>query len=218
MELTLLANAAPLLLQALGQTLVLALITTLLALVLGFLIAEAGMLGGRLVAFALRCVIEGIRGIPLLVFVFLIYYLLPRLGIFIDTFYSGCVAMALFFATYVAEILRGALRTIPRVQIEAGKALGMRHWKIQLVVVLPQAVRIALPALMNLAAIVIKATSVVSIIGVWELTLATNEAVMRTLAPFTFFIAALGMYFVLCYGTVRSAAYLSKRMNRSQRS
>jgi ABC-type amino acid transport system permease subunit len=94
----------------------------------------------------------------------------------------------------------------------------MGHWKIQIVVLLPQALRIALPALMNLAAIVIKATSVVSIIGVWELTLATNEAVMRTLAPFTFFIAALAMYFVLCYGTVRCAALLSKRLNRSQRS
>lgn len=218
MELTLLANAAPLLLQALGQTLLLALITCGLSLVLGFFIAEAGLLGGRAVSFVLRCLIEGIRGIPLLVFVFLIYYLLPQLGINIDTFYSGCVALALFFSTYVSEILRGAFRTIPKVQTEAGKALGMGHWKIQFIVVLPQALRIALPSLMNLAAIVIKATSVVSIIGVWELTLATNEAVMRTLAPFTFFLAALGMYFVLCYGTVRGAGYLSRRLNRSHRS
>ena len=218
MEMNLFLNAAPLLLQALGQTLLLALVTTVLSLVLGFLMAQASMVGGRVVSFILRCVIEGIRGIPLLVFVFLIYYLLPKLGIFVDTFYSGCVALAIFFATYVSEIMRGAFRTISKVQTEAAKALGMSHWKIQFIVILPQALRIALPALMNLAAIVIKATSVVSIIGVWELTLATNEVVMRTLAPFTFYIAALGMYFVLCYGTVRCASLLSARLNKSHRS
>jgi len=213
-----LVNAAPLLGKALGQTLLISLISICIAFVLGFLIAEASLLGGRAVAFLTRCLIEAVRGIPLLVFVFLTYYLLPKVGLHIDTMYSGCVALSVFFAMFVAEILRGAFRTISKVQTEAAMALGMSRWKIQTVVLLPQALRIALPSLMNLAAIVIKATSVVSIIGVWELTLATNELVMRTLAPFTFFLAALAMYFALCYGTVCSANYLSSRLGKSQRS
>jgi His/Glu/Gln/Arg/opine family amino acid ABC transporter permease subunit len=217
MPIELLAKAAPLLLQALGQTLLLALVTVCIALPLGFLIAEAGLLGGRAAAFAVRCLVEAVRGVPLLVFVFLTYYLLPKIGVHIETFLAGCIALALFFSMFVAEIFRGAFDTIPKVQSEAGAALGMRRWKIQIVVLLPQALRIALPALMNLAAIVIKATSVVSIIGVWELTLATNELVMRTLAPFTFFLAAMAMYFVLCYGTVCGAGWLARRLGRSQR-
>jgi His/Glu/Gln/Arg/opine family amino acid ABC transporter permease subunit len=218
MEYQLLFNAAPLLAKALVQTLLISLIAIVLSFVLGFLLAEVSILGGRVAAFATSCLTEAVRGIPLLVFVFLVYYLLPKLGLNIDTMYSGCVALSIFFAMYVAEILRGAFRTISKVQTEAGMALGMSAWKVQTIVLLPQALRIALPSLMNLAAIVIKATSVVSIIGVWELTMATNELVMRTLAPFTFFIAALVMYFVLCYGMVRSASYLSRRLNKSQRS
>lgn len=217
MEFQLLLNAAPLLGKALLQTLYISLFAICLSFFLGFLLAEVSLLGGRTAAFITRCVIEAVRGIPLLVFVFLVYYLLPKLGLNVDTMYSGCIALSVFFAVYVAEILRGAFRTISKVQTEAGMALGMSAWKIQVIVLLPQALRIALPSLMNLAAIVIKATSVVSIIGVWELTLATQELVMRTLAPFTFFIAALVMYFILCYGTVRSATYLSVRLNKSQR-
>ncbi|MDB5820912.1 MAG: polar amino acid transporter, inner rane subunit [Rhizobacter sp.] len=217
METQLLLNAAPLLGKALVQTLWISLIAIVLSFVLGFVIAEIGILGGRVAGFVTSCVTEAVRGIPLLVFVFLVYYLLPKVGLNVDTMISGCVALSVFFAMYVAEILRGAFRTISKVQTEAGMALGMSAWKIQTIVLLPQALRIALPSLMNLAAIVIKATSVVSIIGVWELTMATNELVMRTLAPFTFFVAALVMYFILCYGTVRSATWLSARLNRSQR-
>ncbi len=217
MELQLLLNAAPLLGKALVQTLYISLFAICLSFFLGFLLAEVSILGGRTAAFITRCVIEAVRGVPLLVFVFLVYYLLPKLGLNVETMYSGCIALSVFFAVYVAEIFRGAFRTISKVQTEAGMALGMSAWKIQVIVLLPQALRIALPSLMNLAAIVIKATSVVSIIGVWELTLATQELVMRTLAPFTFFIAALVMYFILCYGTVRSATYLSVRLNKSQR-
>jgi polar amino acid transport system permease protein len=214
----LLLNAMPLLGKALGQTLLISLVSISIAFALGFLVAEASILGGRAVALVTRGLIEAVRGIPLLVFVFLTYYLLPKIGLHVDTMYSGCIALSIFFAMFVAEILRGAFRTISKVQTEAGMALGMSYWKIQTIVLLPQALRIALPSLMNLAAIMIKATSVVSIIGVWELTLATNELVMRTLAPFTFFIAALVMYFVLCYGTVCSASYLSNRLGKSQRS
>lgn len=217
MDIHQLANAAPLLCAALGQTLLIAAIVIVSSFVLGLALAELGQLGGRPLALTVRCLIEAVRGIPLLVFVFLTYYLLPKLGVNIETIYSGCVALSLFFAVYVAEVFRGAFRTISKVQSEAGMALGMRGWQVRLIIILPQALRISLPSLMNLAAIIIKATSVVSIIGVWELTLATQEIVMRTLSPFTFFVVALIMYFVLCYGTVRLGAHLSKRLDRSQR-
>ncbi|PZP90893.1 MAG: ABC transporter permease [Variovorax paradoxus] len=210
-------GAMPLLLQALGQTLLLAAIASIIAMVVGFLMTQAGILGGRSIEFTVRCVVEAVRGVPLLVFILLTYYALPKIGIRVGAFSAGAVALGLFFACFVADILRGAFKIIPRVQTEAGKALGMGFWRIQTTVLLPQVLRVALPPLMNLAAIVIKATSVVSMIGVWELTMATNEVVMRTMAPFTFFLTAMFLYFVLCYGTVRCAGIASSRLNLSQR-
>ena len=208
--------AAPLLAQALGQTLLLALIAIVCALLLGFALAEISVLAGRWVALFIRILIEAVRGVPVLVFVLLTYYTLPVLGLRVDKFLAGALALSIFFSAFAAEIFRGALRTIPRGQTESGKALGMTTWKVQTIVLLPQMLRVALPALMNLAAIIVKCTSIVSIIGVWELTLATNELVMRHMAPFTFFIVALLLYFVICYSLVRAAQHLSNRLNQSQ--
>lgn len=209
--------ASPLLLEAVGQTLLLAAISIAAALVLGFFLAELSILGGRFCEFLVRFLVEAIRGIPILVFIFLTYYILPVMGIRIDKFYVAIIALAVFFSAFSTEIFRGSFRSISRGQTESGKAMGMSIWQIQTIVLLPQVVRTSLPALMNLAAIIIKATSLVSIIGVWELTLATNELVMRTMAPFTFFIVAMIIYFIICYSIVRTAQHLLRRMNLSQK-
>lgn len=209
-------DSIPILAEALGQTLLLSLLAIVAAFLLGFILAEISILGGRWAAVLIRVLVEAIRGVPVLVFVLLTYYTLPMLNIHVDKFVAGSAALSIFFAAFAAEIFRGALKTIPRGQAESGKALGMTTWKIQMIVLLPQMVRIAIPALMNLAAIIIKCTSIVSIIGVWELTLATNELVMRNMAPFTFFLVALVLYFIICYSLVRAAHFLSLRLNRAQ--
>lgn len=157
------------------------------------------------------------RGIPLLVFLFLVYYMLPLLDIRMTSFAASIIALSLYFSGFVAEIVRGAIETIPRAQLQSALALGMQRLRAEVIVIIPQAMRIALPSLLNLSSIAIKSTSLVSIIGVWELTYATREIVVRTLMPFQFFITAMIMYFVICYSIVQINQVLERRLSRGYR-
>jgi His/Glu/Gln/Arg/opine family amino acid ABC transporter permease subunit len=211
------ARSLPVLFQALQQTLLLSLLTIVFSAVFGFIIGELSTLVGGLVGRLVRIYVEIVRGIPLLVFIFLFYYLLPAAGIQTDAFSSAVMSLVLYFSAFVAEIVRGAAQSIPRGQIVSGLALGMRRLKVERIVVLPQAVRIALPPLVTLCAIIVKSTSLVSIIGVWEFTYATREIVMRTVLPFEFFIFAMIVYFAVCYSIVCASKVLEKNLSIAHR-
>src|SRR3546814_12966294 len=103
--------------------------------------------------------------------------MLPLIEVQMTGFAASIIALSLYFSGFVAEIIRGAIETIPRTQLQSALALGMRRFRAEIIVVIPQAIRIALPSLLNLSSIAIKSTSLVSIIGVWELTYATPENV-----------------------------------------
>ena len=208
-------RAIPVLLDALGQTLLLSLATFVCAGVAGAFLAEISRLPSRAFRWTLRRYVDVVRGIPLLVFLFLVYYVLPLFGLAPSNFASAVIALSLYFSGYVAEILRGAIGAIPSGQVQGAIALGMRRWKIELIVIVPQAARIALPPLLNLSSIIIKSTSLVSIIGIWELTYATREIVTRTLLPFEFFVTAMAIYFVVCYGIVRLSGVLERRLAKA---
>ena len=210
-------RSLPVLLQALQQTLLLSGLTILLAALLGFAIGEISILGGRAASWLVRRYVEFVRGIPLLVFIFLSYYLLPAAGVQTDAFTTAVLSLVLYFSAFVAEIVRGAIRSIPQAQISSGLALGMRRFKVERIVILPQALRIALPPLLNLCSIIVKSTSLVSIIGVWELTYATREIVMRTVLPFEFFIFAMIIYFAVCYSIVRTSRIIERKMALAHR-
>ena len=209
-----LINAAPVLFDALGQTLLLSMATMAVSVVLGFLLAEAAQLPSGILRWMLRRYIDLVRGIPLLVFLFLVYYMLPLIEVQMTGFAASIIALSLYFSGFVAEIIRGAIETIPRTQLQSALALGMRRFRAEIIVVIPQAMRIALPSLLNLSSIAIKSTSLVSIIGVWELTYATREIVVRTLMPFQFFTVAMIMYFVVCYSIVQINQLLERRLGR----
>jgi His/Glu/Gln/Arg/opine family amino acid ABC transporter permease subunit len=210
-------RSLPVLFEALQQTLLLSALTIVFSGLLGFVIGEISTLAGRLAGWLVRMYVEFVRGIPLLVFIFLFYYLLPAAGIQTDAFSSAVMSLVLYFSAFVAEIVRGAVQSIPQGQINSGLALGMRRLKVERIVVLPQAFRIALPPLLNLCSIIVKSTSLVSIIGVWELTYATREIVMRTVLPFEFFIFAMIIYFVVCYSIVRASKFLESKMTMAHR-
>jgi His/Glu/Gln/Arg/opine family amino acid ABC transporter permease subunit len=205
-------RSLPVLIEALQQTILLSALTIACAGLLGFVIGEISILAGRVASWIVRRYVELVRGIPLLVFLFLSYYLLPAAGIQTDAFATAVLSLVLYFSAFVAEIVRGAVQSIPQGQIVSGLALGMRRLKVERIVVLPQALRIALPPLLNLCSIIVKSTSLVSIIGVWELTYATREIVMRTVLPFEFFIFAMIIYFVVCYSIVRASKILERKM------
>ena len=121
------------------------------------------------------------------------------------------VAQIIYVSAFVAEIVRSAIVSVPSGQVAAARSLGMRRSTILREILLPQAVRIAIPPLLNNALTTIKQTSYVSVVGVWELTYAAREVVERTLASFQIFLGVMAIYFVICYPLSLLARWCERR-------
>ncbi len=156
-----------------------------------------------------------LRGIPVLVVMFLGYYAFPAFGVRVSAYIAVGLAQIVYLGAFVAEITRSAILSIPTGQIAAARSLGMRRSVILRQVILPQAARIAIPPLLNSALTAIKQTSYVSIVGVWELTYAAREVVERTLAAFQIFLGVMAIYFLICYPLSLAARWSEKRLSFS---
>ena len=138
-----------------------------------------------------------VRGTPLLTQIFLIYFGLPQIGIDLDPFGAGVVALGLNGGAYVAEIIRGGLLSIPKGQSESATALGMTYFQLMRGIVLPQVIRVIIPPITNDAATTLKNTSLLSTITIMELMLQTQVIVSSTFRPFEFYILVSIIYLVL---------------------
>ena len=156
-----------------------------------------------------------LRGIPVLVVMFLGYYAFPAVGLRVNAYVAVGLAQIVYVGAFVAEITRSAILSIPVGQIAAARSLGMRRSAILRQVILPQAARIAIPPLLNSALTAIKQTSYVSIVGVWELTYAAREVVERTLAAFPIFLGVMAIYFLICYPLSLAARWSESRLSFS---
>lgn len=168
--------------------------------------------GGRIVQRMVTAYIFILRGIPVLVVMFLGYYAFPALGYRVNAYVAVGVAQIIYVGAFAAEIVRSAILSVPSGQIAAAKSLGMRRLAILSQVILPQATRIAIPPLLNNSLTAIKQTSYASVVGVWELTYAAREVVERTLASFQIFLGVMAIYFVICYPLSLLARWCEKRL------
>ena len=180
---------------------------TIFGLILG--VANASIGGG--VAKFINVYVFLIRGIPVLVWMFLAYYMLPQLGLIIGDLYAVIGSLILYTGAFVSEIARGAVLSVPKHQIDSAKALGMNNFDILRLVIIPQAIKMSIPSLLNNSVMMIKATAYVSVVGVWELTYAAREVVERTLAAFQVFFGVMCIYFLICYPLTIVASQLEKR-------
>lgn len=187
-------------LRGAGVTLELAAVCVLLASLIGIAAALAQSYGGFLGRGLTLIYLYLVRGTPLLVLVFAAYYLLPYAGINVDAMTGGAIVVSLYFGAFMAEVFRAALASVPRGQWDAGRALGMHGRWLMGIVVVPQALRLAGPPFVNTCIMLVKGTSLVSVIGLAELTLSGREVVERTLAPFQVFGGVALIYFIICYG------------------
>lgn len=193
----------PYLLQAALQTALLSVVTIATSTILGVILGVLAVIGGKLMRAALTTLSFVVRGIPLLVLLFLIYFALPGFGIYMPNLWVAGIVLTFYFAFFAAEIVRGAILAVPSVQNQSAKALGLGRVKRLRFVILPQALRTAIAPLMNIWVILVKGTSYASVISVWELTLASKEVVERTLAPFEIFSVTMVLYFLICYTLTR---------------
>ncbi|GKS88030.1 amino acid ABC transporter permease [Acidovorax sp. SUPP2539] len=203
-------------LGGLALTLLLAAGALLLALPLGVLFGLARVSPWRSVRWPVTAIVFVVRGTPLLMVVFWAYFFLPSVtGVKTDQFTTMLVALVVFNAAYLAEIVRAGIRGLPRGQMECARALGLSYPRAMRLVVLPQALRNMLPSLVNQFVVTIKETSLGYIIGLTEVAfIATQINTQVFIRPAEVF-GILGMtYFVLCFGLSRLAYALERRLAR----
>ena len=153
-------------------------------------------------------------GTPLLLQLYLIYFGLVQIGIDLNAFVAGVIALSLHFAVYNSDIIRSAITAVDKGQYEAARSLGLNQFQAMRKAIVPQAVANVTPALGNMMIALLKESALVSVIGVMELTLAAQRAISDSFRPFEFYIAAAVIYYVLNLGleqAVRSAETRSAR-------
>ena len=201
----------PFLLEGLWMTFKISLITILCGSLLGFIVGMLRTVGGWLVSFTLGIYIHTLRGTPFIVHLYVIYFVLPSTGIALlqlEAFPAAVIALSLYTSTYVAEIVRGAIEAVPRGQGEAARSTGMTAWQSMRYVVLPQALKMMIPPMGGIYVIIIKGTSIVSVIGIAELVRAGEHATQRHPRELMLIYGMTAlMYFVYCYPVLRLARW-----------
>ena len=166
----------PFLLKAAGMTSVLSVLSLAFGSLIGLAFTFMRISKNRLLSRSAWTYVWLVRGTPMLLQVFAIYYWLPSIGILLPPFTAGVVALSINAGAYYVDIFRAAILTVPRGLIEAGESIGMRPWQVMRRVVLPLALRPALPPYIGQAINAVKNTSLVSVISVQELT-ATSQSI-----------------------------------------
>lgn len=192
-------------------TLVLAIFTVVFGVLLGVILALMRISNNKLLNFLGTAYVEFIRGTPVLVQVYLIYYGLPSvLGLNLPDMAAGILALSINSGAYVAEIIRAGIQAVDKGQLEAARSLGMKYSTAMRYIIIPQAIKNILPALGNEFIVVIKESSIVSVIGIHELMYNADTVRGNTFRAFEPLIIAALMYFVMTFT-------LSKLMGKAER-
>jgi polar amino acid transport system permease protein len=171
-----------------------------LGLVVAVACAYAKTAGPRVLRVLIDCYVELIRNTPFLVQIFIIYFSLPGLGIRLEANQAALAAMVVNLGAYATEIMRAGIEAVPRGQIEAATALGLRRRKIFRHIVLFQAIKTVYPALASQFILLMLSSSIVSAISAVELTAITNTLQSTTFRSFEFFFTATGIYLAMALG------------------
>lgn len=153
------------------------------------------------------------RGVPLLVQLLIIYYFLPMVGLDLPPLFAAVIGLGLCTAAYQAENLRGGFLIIPRGQADAARAFGYTRGQTLRRILIPQALRAAAPALINETILILKASSLVSVVGVTDLTRETQNIVARDLQPIKWYLIAALIYLIINLVLARLGVSVEKRLN-----
>ncbi|KUM03965.1 amino acid ABC transporter permease [Chromobacterium subtsugae] len=214
---TLFESALPVLLKGAGYTLAFALVAMVLGLALGFAVAMVRVAKLPLLSQLAAFYVSAMRGTPLLVQIFVIYYGLPGVGLELDPVPAGVLALTLNVAAYLSESLRGGIAGVAKGQWDAAFSLGLSWWQTMRHIIAPQALRLSVPSLSNSLISLIKDTSLVSVITVTELMLATKEVIAQTFQPLPLYLAAAAIYWLLSAAFERIQRRVEDRLELAHR-
>ena len=210
----LLQESLPMLLQGLGLTLQLSAVSLVIAMVLGLLASLMGMSKVKILQLINKAYVAIIRGTPLLVQAFFIYFgVTGALGIKMSAFTAGVIALSLNAGGYLSEIFRGGIQAVDPGQTEAARSLGLTQAQTLRRVVIPQAIRICIPSVVNQWCITIKDTSIICVIGLAELTRMGQQIIARTYQSFEVWIMVGILYFLVIYLLTVLARYVEKKVS-----
>jgi len=196
-------------------TIYISVISIILAMIIGLVVALPSLSNNKFLSYFNIAYVEIVRAIPLLVLILWIYYGLPIMtGISFSPFVSGIVALTISESAFQAEIFRAGINSINKGQYEVANSLGMNFWKKMRLVILPQAIKVVLPALGNQFVYVLKMSSLVSIIGIADLTRKANELVVSTYRPLEIYTFLILEYLILILIVSYFVRKLEKKLER----
>ena len=212
-----------LLLRAMGQTLLLALLGLFFACIIGMIVGLMSVLKNKACVIIARIFVDVIRGVPMIVLAYFIYFGFPYLmnnilGVkfTLSALQAGTVCLALNCGAYMAEIIRAGIQSVDIGQMEAARSLGLPYWKSMRRVVLPQAIRTMIPSIINQFIITLKDTSILSVIGFPELVNQAKNVVANTFMSFQTWGIVAVMYLIVILTLSRCAKMLERRLNRGR--
>jgi glutamine transport system permease protein len=206
------------LLSGLGYTLQLSATAIVISMTIGLLVALPGLSSRKGLRIASRTYVELVRAVPLLVLILWVYYGLPQLtGLTLTVFWAGVIALALSDSAFQAEIFRGGIQSIARGQYEAAWSVSLNYRDTMRHVILPQAIRRILPALGNQLVYMLKMSSLVSVIGMQELTRKANELVVVEYRPLEIYTVLVLEYLVLIVIVSQAVRWLERRLQADER-
>jgi polar amino acid transport system permease protein len=189
-----------------------------ISVVVGLLVALPGLSSNRWARRASRSYVEVVRAVPILVLILWVYYGLPQVtGLTLSVFWAGVIALALSDSAFQAEIFRAGIQSIARGQYEAAYSVSLGYRDTMRYVILPQAIRRILPALGNQLVYMLKMSSLVSVIGMQELTRKANELVVVEYRPLEIYTVLVLEYLVLILIVSAGVRWLERRMQTDER-
>ncbi|MPZ76557.1 MAG: ABC transporter permease subunit [Deltaproteobacteria bacterium] len=197
-----------------GGTLRLAIPAIVLAFPLGIIIGLGRLARTRWISFLATIYVEFFRGVPLVMVIFWFWFIIPNLlGVSLPEYGVALTAFVVFEAAYLGEIVRAGIQSVARGQVEAAAATGLSHTNTMRHIVLPQALRNMIPALVTQFIVLLKDTSLASIIGYIDLTKAAQIVNNREIRPFELYLFIAVVYWLCSYGMSRYAGSLERRLS-----
>jgi polar amino acid transport system permease protein len=199
------------------MTMGISLVAPPLALAIGALIACIRLSRNKAVASAALAVSEVVRDLPFIVFLFLIFYFLPTIGVKLPALFIGILTLGIYGGAYFSEIIRGAVQSVPPGQMESARSTGMTRFQGVRYIVIPQMMGYFIPPATNQAILVVKESAVLSTITVAELTMAGQVVQNYTYSPIEVFVVVSLLYWVLCAAFGRAGILLETLFDPARR-
>ncbi len=210
----LMQSAFPLLLSGAAITIEITALSVLFGMLIGIIVALVRMSDFKILRWLGNIYVDFIRGTPLLIQIFLVYFALPAIiGHRVDAFFAAISACSINSGAYVAEVFRGGIQSIDPGQMEAGRSLGMTWWQTMRYVILPQAFKRIIPPLGNEFIAMLKDSSLVSVIGFEELTRRGQLIIARTYASFEIWMAVAIIYLIMTFLVARLTGLLERKFD-----